>query len=199
MASRTHAAHALTAGLAVLLLVAAPRLAGASPAWTGTWWSVGGGYSSTKADCRDCGEAQEYEDTGTIIARGGYAVSPRVRIGGEYTRTYRQQDGPDARLSTFTAIAQWNMVRAVPILVEFGYGVSFAKYSIEENGNEVGFQRNGIALHFGVGSEWPVGPLAIGPYGAMYVAGLGDVQTPTTVARDALVVTWIAGLTLTVP
>ena len=198
MASRTHAAHALTAGLAVLLLVAAPRLAGASPAWSGTWWSLGGAYSSTKADCRDCAE-QEYKDTGTIIARGGYAVSPRVRIGGEYTRTYLQESGPDSRLSTFSAIAQWNMVRAVPVLIEVGYGISKSSYTIEDNGNLVGFQRNGIALHFGVGSEWPVGPLEIGPYGAMYVAGLGDVQTPTTVARDALVVSWIAGLTLTVP
>jgi len=198
MASRTHVAHALTAGLAVLLLVAAPRLAGASPAWSGTWWSLGGAYSSTKADCRDCAE-QEYKDTGTIIARGGYAVSPRVRIGGEYTRTYRQESGPDSRLSTFSAIAQWNMVRAVPVLIEVGYGISKSSYTIEDNGNLVGFKRNGIALHFGVGSEWPVGPLAIGPYGAMYVAGLGDVQTPTSVARDALVVTWIAGLTLTVP
>jgi len=199
MASRTHAAHALTAGLAVLLLVTAPRLAAASPAWSGTWWSLGGAFSSTKADCRDCGEAPEYRDTGSLIARGGYAVSPRVRLGAEYTRTFRQDPGPDPHLSTLTAIAQWNMVRAVPILIEVGYGISRVAYSFEDNGTVASLKRNGIALHFGVGSEWPIGPVEVGPYGAMYVAGLGDVELANMTARDALVVTWIAGLTLTVP
>ncbi|HKA24829.1 MAG TPA: outer membrane beta-barrel protein [Candidatus Eisenbacteria bacterium] len=198
MASRTDIAHALRAGLLALVLLAAPRFAAAAPAWGGMWWSLGGAYSSTKADCRDC-EEQEYVDTGSFIGRVGYAVSPRVRLGGEYTRTFRQQTGPDATLSTVSAVAQWNMVRAVPIIIEVGYGISRASYSVEENGNVVGIHRNGIALNLGVGSEWPIGPVAIGPYGAMYVGGLGDVQTPTTVARDVLVLSWFAGLQVTMP
>jgi hypothetical protein len=162
------------------------------------WWSLGGAYSSTKADCRDCQE-QEYVDTGSIIARAGYAVSPRVRLGGEVTRTLKQQAGPDAKLTTVSAVTQWNMVRAVPIIIEVGYGISRASYSIEQNGTVLQLHRNGIALNLGISSEWPVGPVAIGPYGAMYVGGLGDVQTATSVARDVLVLSWFAGLTVTLP
>jgi hypothetical protein len=164
------------------------------------WWSLGGAYSSTKADCRDCGEEQEYQDTGSLIGRAGYTISPRVRLGGEITRTYHQvSNAPDQTLTTVSAVTQWNMVRTVPIIVEVGYGVSRVSYAIEEKGTVIGLHRNGIALNLGVGSEWPVGPVAIGPYGAMYVGALGDVQTSTTVARDVLVLSWFAGLTVTIP
>jgi hypothetical protein len=199
MASRTHAAHAVRAGLSVLLLAVAPRLVAANPAWDGMWYSLGGAYSSTKADCRDCQE-QEYVDTGSIIGRAGYTMSPRVRLGGEITRTYHQRSGaPDQTLTTVSAIVQWKLVRAVPIIIETGYGISRVSYSIEENGNVIDLHRNGIALNLGIGSEWPVGPVAIGPYGAMYVGTLGDVETATQVARDTLVLSWFAGLTVTLP
>jgi len=200
MASRTDLAHALRAALSALLLALAPGTAAASPVWEGTWWSLGGAYSSTKADCRDCQNA-EYIDSGSILGRGGYTVSPRVRIGGEITRTYRQDPGrPDGTLTTVSAITQWNMVRAVPIIIEVGYGVSRASYSIEENGNVLTLHRNGIALNLGVGSEWPIGPIDVGPYGAMYVGALGDAQTSSgEVARDALVLSWFAGINFTIP
>ena len=197
MASRTDTAHAVRAALLAVLLLALPRVAAAGLPWNGVFWSVGGAFSSTKADCRDCQE-QEYLDTGTALARVGYSVSPRVRLGGEFTRTWRSQSG-DAHLTTVSGIAQWNMVRALPIIMEFGYGISRVSYSVEQNNNVIELHRNGIALNLGVGSEWAVGPVAIGPYGAMYVAGLGDVQTATQVARDALVVSWFAGLTITKP
>jgi hypothetical protein len=181
-----------------VLLAAAPGLALASPVWEGTWWSLGGAYSSTKADCRDC-QGAEYIDTGSILARGGYTVSPRVRLGVEVTRTYRQQQG-SAHLTTLAAVTQWNMVRAVPIIIEAGYGVARVTYQIEENNNVLTLHRNGIALNLGVGSEWPIGPIDVGPYGAMYVAALGDAETRTgEVARDALVLSWFAGLNFTLP
>ena len=187
----------MRAALLAVLLLALPRVAAAALPWNGVFYSVGGAFSSTKADCRDCQEA-EYIDTGSALARVGYAVSPRVRIGGELTRTWRTQSG-SAHMSTLSAVAQWNMMRALPIIMEFGYGISRVSYSVEENGNVISLHRNGIALNLGIGSEWPVGPVAIGPYGAMYVAGLGDVQTATQVARDALVVSWFAGVTITKP
>jgi hypothetical protein len=181
-----------------VLLALAPALALASPAWDGTWYSVGLAYSSTKADCRDC-QGAEYIDTGSIMARGGYTVSPRVRLGAELTRTHRQQGG-SANLTTLAAVTQWNMVRAVPVIIEVGYGVARVSYSIEENGTVATLHRNGIALNLGVGSEWPVGPIDVGPYGAMYVAALGDAETRTgQVARDALVLSWFAGLNFTLP
>src|SRR5262249_17153425 len=133
MACRTDVAHVLRAALPLVLLAMAPGWALASPVWEGTWWSLGGAFSSTKADCRDCQDAESI-DTGSIMARGGYTISPRVRLGGEVTRTYRQQSG-SAHLTTVTAITQWNMVRAVPIIIEVGYGFSRVSYSVEENGN----------------------------------------------------------------
>jgi hypothetical protein len=190
---------ARAAALALLGFFAATPAKAQGGAWSGLWGAAGGAYSSTKADCRDCGDAPEYVDTNTYFLRAGTTFSPEVRVGIEAERTERPSGGLPQKLKTLSALVQWKITPQVPLILDVGYGLSRGRFTAESGGVVSEINRNGFAFLLGLGSEWPVGPVNIGPHGAMRVGSLGDVETPSAVYRDALIVSWSAGVMVSLP
>jgi opacity protein-like surface antigen len=202
MARWLDASHVLIAALIALAsaaFVATPASAEGSGTWSGLWGGAGGAYSSTKADCRDCGDAPEYVDTNTYWLRGGYTLTPEVRVGVELERTERPSGGLDQRLNTYSALVQWKITPQIPLIIDVGYGLARGRFTAESGGVVSDIRRNGFSFLLGLGTEWPIGPVNIGPHGAMRVGALGDVETQGAVFRDVLVVSWSAGVNVSLP
>ena len=202
MARRPRPSNLLIAGSAAIALFglfAATPAGAQGGAWSGLWGAAGGAYSSTKADCRDCGDAPEYVDTNTYWLRGGYTLTPQVRVGIEAERTERPSGGLPQKLKTYSAIVQWKVTPQIPLILDVGYGLARANFTADAGGGPTELNRNGFSLLLGLGSEWPVGPVNIGPHGAMRVGALGDIETQSAVYKEALVVSWSAGVSVSLP
>ncbi len=202
MARRPRPSNLLIAGsaaIALLWLSAATPAAAQGGAWNGLWGAAGGAYSSTKADCRDCGDAPEYVDTNTYFLRGGYTLTPEVRVGVEVERTERPSGGLPQKLNSYLAIVQWKVTPQIPLIIDVGYGLARGSFTADNAGIVTEINRNGFGFLLGLGTEFPVGPVNIGPQGAMRVGSLGDVSTASAVYRDVLIVSWSAGIAVSLP
>jgi Outer membrane protein beta-barrel domain len=164
----------------------------------GFWVRAGAGYASAKADCRECVDAPFHSAFSWHVSAGG-TPSRHVRFGGELFGLTRDDVESRARIYLLTGAAQWYPWSNAGFYTKVGYGLSRGTVDFVSGGVTTREGRTGIAVLVGVGWDIPLGSIELSPFGAMYVAGLGDIQTPTVVLRDALSTVWHAGLAVTFP
>jgi hypothetical protein len=122
-----------------------------------------------------------------------------VRFGAELFGLARDGEDSRSRMFLLTGAAQWYPWSKAGFYTKVGYGLSRGTVDFTSGGVTTREGRTGIALLVGVGWDIPVGGVELSPFGAMYVAGLGDIQTPTAVLRDALSTVWHLGAAVTLP
>jgi hypothetical protein len=164
----------------------------------GFWVRFGVGYASAKADCRECVDAQ-YQSAASWHVSAGGTPSRSVRLGGELFGLLRDTEGARARLLILMGTAQWHPWSSAGFYTKVGYGLSRGTFDLTSGGVTTREGRTGIGLVVGLGWELPVGGVQLSPFGAMYVAGLGDIQTADVLLKDALSTVWHIGAAVTIP
>jgi hypothetical protein len=163
----------------LLLLFAAPQLAGQRVAERhGFWFGGGVGMGSARLSCSICRGGRDGGLSGYL--RLGATVSPQVLIGGETTVWYHTETTVNYLLGSVQAVMYLYPLRKSGFYLKTGFGL--AQYSAKDDQDEVSTQA--LAGQIGVGYEVAVnGGLSIVPYANFLGSSGADLKFNSTVSN----------------
>lgn len=162
----------------LLLLFAAPHLAGQRVAERhGFWFGGGVGMGSARLSCSICQGGRDGGLSGYL--RLGATVSPQVLIGGETTVWYHSEAAVDYLLGSVQAVLYLYPVKRSGFYLKTGFGL--AQYSAKDAQDEVSTQA--LAGQIGVGYELAINSgLSIVPYANFLGSTGADLKFNSTVS-----------------
>jgi hypothetical protein len=187
----------LTAAL-VLMAAAAQASAQDAPAATpsrGGWLGAGLGYGAFRTDCSNCARDDLYSSGGSLVVNGGVTVNDRVDAGGEIHWASTALDSGEYRAAFLLGIVQFRPWRTRGFYLKGGLGLAFLHSRITVNGETTSSAPKGLGVHYGAG--WIVRQgrrVSFAPFGGQYVATLGDIALPSSVAENVVGNSWLAGV-----
>jgi len=186
--------------LALLLIgmtgVAAAQTAGQTTEMTRLWIVGGGGSSTFLADCLECGDPQNFRQSGGLLVNAGRSVTRKLDVGAElFWSTAGTSAGGDRARTTFALVAaQFRPLESHGFFVKAGIGIGVIRNNVTINEQTDEFLTKALALGIGAGWEWRLSRrFGAQVYGAQYAAAAGDILVSAGTANNVMVNYWSAG------
>ena len=162
---------------------------------SGAWFGGGGGYLSFRSDCESCEHGNEYTGGRGILISGGIAVNERFDAGAELFTAFSGNDLFHYRTSYLLAVAQFRPWVNRGFFLKGGFGLAFFRGGITSDGQDGDVASRGLGVHYGAGWIFRQGRrVSFAPFGAQYVATIGDITLPSTVLENVVTNSWLAGV-----
>jgi hypothetical protein len=169
----------------------------ATPPSHGGWFGVGVGYGAFRTDCTNCERDDLYSSGGSLSLNGGVVVNDQVDAGGEIFWASTAIDAGTYRAAFLLGTVQFRPWRTRGFYLKGGLGLAFVRARITVEGQTIESTPKGLGVHYGAG--WMFGRdrrVSFAPFGAHYVASLGDIPTAAGTADNPVSNVWFAGVTV---
>ena len=163
------------------------------------WLGASVGYGAFRTDCNNCERDDLYSSGGSLSVAGGVRVNDRVDAGGEIMWTTTAFTSGEYRAAFLLGVAQFRLWRNHGFYIKGGLGIALLRATITVENQPVGSTPKGLGVHYGAG--WVFGQgrrVSFAPFGAHYVASIGDFPTAAGVAENPVSNVWFAGVTVLV-
>jgi hypothetical protein len=188
-----------------LMLVAAALVCGAAQARaqdgqaarpsTKWWFGAGAGYISFRSDCENCEHGDTYTAGRGFLVDAGLTLNEQFDTGGEVFTAFSGDDLNHYRVTYALAVAQFRPWKGQGFVLRGGFGLVFLRGLFTVDGQSAEVSSRGLGVNYGAG--WIFGRerrVSFAPFGAHYVATLGDVALPSGSAQNAVSNAWMAGV-----
>jgi hypothetical protein len=162
----------------LLVLLAAPRLAGQRVAeHHGFWFGGGVGMGSARLSCSICRAGRDGGLSGYL--RLGATVTPQLLLGGETTVWYHTAASVDYLLGSIQAVMYLYPLKKSGFYLKTGFGL--AQYSAKDDQDKVSTQA--LAGQIGVGYEVAINSgISLVPYANFLGSSGADLKFNSTVS-----------------
>ena len=184
--------------VAALAAGAVPASAQGSPVTqpSRTWWfGAGGGYTTFRTDCSNCEHGDDYTGGRGFLLNGGIAVNDKFDGGAEVFSAISGHEDVDYRTTYVLAVGQFRPWKTHGFFLKGGFGIVYFRGTIHVPGQAGSISSQGLGIHYGAG--WIFGRdrrVSFGPFGAQYVATMGDIALPAGSAENVVSNSWLAGV-----
>ena len=188
-----------------LVLLVATTAAGATSAWaqggqtvqpSKKWWfGAGAGYMSFRSDCENCEHGDTYTSGRGFLVDAGLTLNEKFDGGAEVFTAVSGDDLNHYRTTYALAIGQFRPWRGHGFFLRGGFGMVFFRGDFAIDGQSAEVSSRGLGVSYGAG--WIIGRerrVSFAPFGAQYVATLGDVALPEGSAANAVSNAWMLGV-----
>lgn len=152
----------------------------------GVWFGLGAGYGSADVSCGSC-EDSEREHSGSAYLRGGYTLTPRVLLGGEFSLWNKTFEEFTANIYSASATVTFYPALTSGFFVKGGVGASLLDMDIKAGPSTISVDLGrGLGLTGGAGYDFRVGRnISITPGVNVSYGRLGNlVVGAETIAKD---------------
>ena len=163
----------------------------------GGWFGAGLGYATFRTDCTNCERDDLYSAGGGLTVGGGLAINDQIDAGGELCWASTALDAGEYRAAFVLGVVQFRPWRGHGFYIKGGLGLAYIRASFAVDGEATESTPKGLGVHYGAG--WMFGRgrrVSFAPFGAHYVASLGDLATTGGVAENPVSNVWFAGVNI---
>jgi hypothetical protein len=161
----------------------------------GFFLGAGGGYASFRSDCENCEHEDVYTGGRGFMVDAGWTVNEKFEGGAEFFTAVSGADSNTYRTSYILGVGQFRPWKAYGFYLKGGFGMVRFKGTFTVEGQHGTMSSQGLGVTYGAG--WVFGRgrrVSFAPFGAQYVATLGDITMPGVTFANAVSNAWMAGV-----